>query len=227
MRRLVLPLASLGLVVLLASGVALAATVDCVVGEAFCVGTKKDDTLNGSEEREELYGLEGADQIFANGGDDDAFGGHDTDTIKGGEGADVLRGQKGRDKIYGEGGNDDLSDGSYRCPRSKPSRDDKNLLDGGEGDDYLYGQTKLYGSPGTDEIDGAYQFNGSRMIDGGPGPDVITSSGYAADTIYVQDGERDEVSCGPKTDTVYYDEGVDVVNPVSCERRITEAPPEG
>lgn len=45
-------LASVALVVVLASGMALAAVVNCVAGEDFCVGTKKDDTLNGSEERD-------------------------------------------------------------------------------------------------------------------------------------------------------------------------------
>jgi hypothetical protein len=42
------------------------------------------------------------------------------------------------------------------------------------------------------------------------------------DTIYVQDGARDTVACGPEEDTVYFDKGVDSVNPVTCENRISE-----
>jgi Ca2+-binding RTX toxin-like protein len=222
-RKLVL-LASIVLAVLLAAGVAFAATVNCVEGEDFCVGTNKDDTLNGSEVTDRIYGLGGIDQLFGNGGDDKLLGGKGTDTIKGGEGADTASGQtQGADKIYGEGGDDDLSDDSWVC-RDR-CIDDKNLLDGGDGEDYLYGDNKLYGGPGNDEVHGAYAFQGNRLIDGGSGTDTISSAGKATDTIYAQDGERDVISCGPKTDTVYYDGGIDSVNPVSCERRFTQPPP--
>jgi hypothetical protein len=33
---------------------------------------------------------------------------------------------------------------------------------------------------------------------------------------------RDTVACGPEEDTVYFDKGVDSVNPVTCENRISE-----
>ena len=45
--------------------------------------------------------------------------------------------------------------------------------------------------------------------------------------VYIQDGERDTISCGSSPDDiVYYDAGIDSVNPANCERRITRPPPE-
>jgi len=44
--------------------------------------------------------------------------------------------------------------------------------------------------------------------------------------VYAQDGERDEIDCEGNTDTVYYDAGIDVVNPFTCENRITAPPPQ-
>lgn len=69
---------------------------------------------------------------------------------------------------------------------------------------------------------GAYAFGGSRVIRGGSGEDRISSSGDVADTIYARDGDRDTVSCGPKEDTVYFDKGIDTVNPINCEKRIAQ-----
>jgi Ca2+-binding RTX toxin-like protein len=91
------------------------------------------------------------------------------------------------------------------------------LLAGGAGKDYLQGHSKLFGGLGNDEIYGVFVYGGNRVMRGGAGTDVISSIGRATDTIYAQDGERDEISCGPKTDTVYYDEGIDSVNLSNCE----------
>lgn len=214
--------ASVVLVVLLASGVAFALIVDCMEGENFCVGTNKDDTINGSEVTDHIYGLAGADEMFGNGGDDEAFGGKGIDTIRGGEGVDDVEGGRGPDKLYGEGGNDDMEDQSWRCTNRRGCFDEKNLLDGGEGNDYLFGYTKLYGGPGDDDLGAGYAFNETRtVLNGGPGLDTITGN-VSADTVYAQDGERDEISCGGNKDTVYFDAGIDVVNPATCERRISE-----
>ena len=59
MRRTVLLLASVGLAVLLASGVALAATVRCEGGT--CNGTLKDDRIVGTDQRDVVEALGGAD----------------------------------------------------------------------------------------------------------------------------------------------------------------------
>jgi Ca2+-binding RTX toxin-like protein len=225
-RRTILLLASISLAVLLACGVALAATVDCVAGEVSCVGTKNDDTLNGSDERDEMYGSGGDDLLLGNGGDDELLGYRGKDTIRGGEGEDTVYYQdQGVDKIYGGGRDDELTDASVHCTGTSHSWrcfDDENLLRGGRGDDYLSGNTKLFGGPGDDELYVSYPYKGTRTIlDGGPGLDTIEGAG-SVDTIYAQDGEQDEISCGGDKDTVYFDKGIDSVNSINCERRISE-----
>lgn len=45
-------------------------------------------------------------------------------------------------------------------------------------------------------------------------------------TVYAQDGEHDTISWGSSPDdTLYYDAGIDSVNPARCERPITGPPP--
>jgi Ca2+-binding RTX toxin-like protein len=225
MRKTVLLLASSALVVLLAAGVALAAVVNCVAGADECVGTNNPDTLNGSEVGDSMEGRSGDDRLYGNAGSDDFDGGRHEDTIRGGEGEDfVSYDLAGEDKIYGDGGQDFLVDDSQRCAPSGDCVGDRNLLVGGEGGDYLQGHSRLYGGPGNDEIYGVYFYGGSRVMSGGTGTDVISSQGRVADTIYAQDGERDEISCGPKTDKVYYDAGIDSVDSGNCERRIAQPP---
>jgi Ca2+-binding RTX toxin-like protein len=128
------------IVILLA---AWAATVDCVAGEFNCVGTKHDDTLNGSEDRDEMYGSSGDDLLLGNGGDDELLGYRGKDTIRGGEGEDTVYYQdQGPDKIYGGGRDDELTDSSVHCTGTSHSWrcfNDENLLRRGRGDDYLYG----------------------------------------------------------------------------------------
>jgi serralysin len=225
MGRPVLLLASGAFAVLLASGVAFAAVVDCEAGELLCSGTIRDDTLNGSEDREKLFGLAGNDAMFGNGGDDDLVGNRGADTMRGGEGRDYARDEtQGPDKIYGEGGVDYLGDSSYRCTKRRGCVDDKNLLDGGDGDDQLSGQNRLYGGPGDDALSADGLRRTPTTLDGGPGLDTM-EGGASPDTIYAQDGEIDEISCGGNKDTVYHDAGVDVVDPATCERRITQPAP--
>jgi hypothetical protein len=74
MRRTVLLLVSVALAVLLTAGVAWAATIDCVTGEYFCVGTDEPDTTNGSEEKDKIYGQDGEkDDLACGAGDDTIF----------------------------------------------------------------------------------------------------------------------------------------------------------
>lgn len=171
-----------------------------------------------------MYGQDGIDLLFGNGGHDNLLGGKGNDTVRGGEGEDTASGQsQGTDKLYGEGGNDNISDLSYRC--TTRCVDDKNLLNGGEGDDDLFGQNKLYGGPGDDTLEATGFKQTATTLDGGPGLDRIIGSD-SPDTIYAQNGERDEINCKANKDTVYYDAGIDSVNPATCERRITQPPPE-
>ena len=98
----------------------------------------------------------------------------------------------------------------------------RNVLVGGNGGDCIYGHGRLQGGSGDDYISGAYIFNEgvSREITGGGGNDRIRSYSDVDDTIGVRDNERDTVACGPGTDKVFFDRGIDSVNPLGCEERI-------
>jgi Ca2+-binding RTX toxin-like protein len=230
MRRTVLLLASTALAILLISGAAYAITKDCTAGADYCIGTNNSDTLNGSDVRDKIHGLDGNDTLLGNGGDDGLVGGKGNDLIRGGEGSDGVGSNNGpgADKIYAEGGDDSsLEDTSFRCGRDGDCVNDRNVIDGGEGNDYIYGNYKVFGGPGNDSLyawDSALNFDGMQrntiILNGGGGFDLLRGS-YSKDTIYAQDGEEDNISCASGTDTVYFDEGVDSVNPLNCEHRIS------
>jgi Ca2+-binding RTX toxin-like protein len=229
MRQTVLLLASTALTLLLACEIALAATIDCVAGEDYCIGTNNPDTINGSDVGEKIHGLDGDDTLLGNGGNDGLVGGKGNDVIRGGEGTDGIgsRSGPGADKIYLEGGEDSVEDSSFRCGRDGDCVNDRNVIDGGEGNDYISGNFKVFGGPGNDEVyawDSALNFDGKQrntiVLNGGGGLDLLRGS-YSRDTIYAQDGEEDNISCGGGNDTVYFDEGLDSVNPLNCEHRIS------
>jgi Ca2+-binding RTX toxin-like protein len=87
-RRLALAFAAIGVAVLLATGVALAATIH---------GTAGNDTLKGTSSADSLYGY---------GGDDSLEGLEGADGLLGGSGVDIILGGPGSDEIDGESGND-------------------------------------------------------------------------------------------------------------------------
>ncbi len=101
MRRravLVTTIMTAGLVV--ASGVALAATITCTGG--LCVGTSQDYTINGTNRKDTMRGR---------GGDDTLRGREQSDIVLGQADNDTLLGQEGSDKLTGGTGNDALSGG--------------------------------------------------------------------------------------------------------------------
>jgi Ca2+-binding RTX toxin-like protein len=91
MKRVVLLVAAIAIAVVLASGVAWAATI---------VGTNGDDTRTGTENRDFMYGLNGDDTLVGRGGNDVIEGGGDRDILRGGDGNDEVSGGPGRDEIY-------------------------------------------------------------------------------------------------------------------------------
>jgi len=242
MRKSILLLASMALAMLLVSGVAYAITKNCQAGADYCIGTDQADTLNGSDVRDKIYGLAGDDQLLGNGGNDSLNGGDDNDTLKGGDDTDRFNGGPGNDTLAGGPGLDNILATTNNGPGgpgndrvfggSNPSGTTefieeylgRNLLSGGAGDDYLYGHDRLDGGSGDDELRGSHNYGTekTRTITGGSGTDKISSDGPVEDTIYATDGEVDTVSCGPGTDTVYFDRGIDSINPLSCERRIAQ-----
>src|SRR5215204_261274 len=131
MKRPLLLLASTALALLVACGVALAATaIDCAVVGNPCNGTKGDDQITGTTD---------ADTISARGGNDQ---------ISALDANDTLRGQGGTYTINGQLGNDILSGGL-----------DNDTMDGGDGNDRYkfsdnFGPDRIEAdSSGVDTID--------------------------------------------------------------------------
>jgi Ca2+-binding RTX toxin-like protein len=117
MRKITMLLATVGAMLLLVSGVALAATIN---------GTSGHDTLRGGE---------GTDIIHGRGGSDTIHGGYGEDRLYGDTGNDTLRGGYGGDRLYGDTGNDTLR-GGHAQDRIFGGQG-RDIVDGEQGNDYI------------------------------------------------------------------------------------------
>lgn len=106
MRRPVLLLASLGFVVLLASGAALAVTEHCNVNR--CVGTNESDRLLGNDRPNWMVGRDGNDTLKGFLKPDYLYGSGGNDTLVAGRSERDEYGDTDRDYLYGGPGNDTL-----------------------------------------------------------------------------------------------------------------------
>lgn len=151
------------LLLLLASGVAWAATIQCSPDERRCVGTDNPDTIYGNDDDndqfEDIRGREGADRIYGRGGDDREYevggglhGDDGDDVVRGGDGDDSLFGGRGSDRLYG-GPGPDVLDGERQFGGGEPAAD---RISGGTGDDFI------------DALD-----TRKDQIDCGPGRDTV------------------------------------------------------
>ncbi|MHA3773988.1 hypothetical protein ACXR0O_20850 [Verrucomicrobiota bacterium sgz303538] len=96
--------------------------------------------------------------------------------IIGTELGDEFHGDSGADMFFGMGGNDRLF--ARQSFNSNPNEAAGDLLDGGEGDDFIGGAggaDTIFGGPGNDTIAGGY---GADTIDAGPGNDHVTACNY-------------------------------------------------
>ena len=113
MKRSVLLAITMAAALLLASGVALAATVK---------GTSGNDTLygtpDGNDTKDNILPYSGDDVVYALDGDDTVHHSYGDDKIYGGGGNDTLRGGFGNDEIWGGPGRD-LIDCAYVESRDK------------------------------------------------------------------------------------------------------------
>jgi Ca2+-binding RTX toxin-like protein len=98
MRRTATILATMALMVVFSSGVALAAF------EYSITGTDKTDILSGTRLAEQISGLGGPDQINGGGGADLVQGGQGADELGDGLGKDTVYGSSGADNMIGQGG---------------------------------------------------------------------------------------------------------------------------
>ena len=188
MKRVVVLLAVMATALVVASGVALAASIDCPNRpNGTCIGTSNDDTITGTPQ---------PDQIRARGGDD---------AVKARNAADFVLAGIGKDRVNGNGGDDELLFGGEVRPLDSETPTDfldksDDVVHGGPGNDQMIiggfgqgGQDRVYGDDGDDQI---------LVAQRGSGFDVKVT--------------KEIVDCGPGDDTVYRDKGVDMVK-ANCE----------
>jgi Ca2+-binding RTX toxin-like protein len=157
--------------------------------------------LNGNLGNDSIHAGNGADQIFGEAGNDTVAAGYGDNFVDGGDGDDSLGAQLGANTIFGGNGNDTIS--AYSAKSTQ-------LVDGGPGNDQIYGAGTLNGGDGNDTINGsagAGTFIGAT-VSGGAGDDDI-GGGNDDDSISGGDG-NDTVLGGPGFDTLSGGSGGDV-----------------
>jgi Ca2+-binding RTX toxin-like protein len=191
-RRAIVLLTTMAVVLVIGSGVALAATtINCPNEPSggtpdtalYCDGTSMADTMFGSDLRDYMFGRGGADTMHGNGG------------------TDILEGDNGSDHIYGDDGADtNLWGGTYN---------DFTNTGTDTSDDYVHGGS------GNDDITGGYAQSGVDRLYGEGGNDTIDASQRnAQDPAYQV--TKEIIDCGSgASDVVYFDKGLDVVK--NCE----------
>lgn len=207
---------------------------------------------NPDDDRDLVLGRGGDDVIFTgddadtlDGGDgnDSLHGGIDDDLIYGGQGADSIIGGHGSDTIDGNDGADfiDASDSSLLYPNEPDATDpfednDRDVVDGGTGDDTIYGgddDDSLHGGTGVDFIYGGidedtisggrhgdsmygeegddliFGYNHDDSLNGGEG---VSSPALDGDLDYLSGGDGDDTLYGgSQDDTLSGGEGADVM----------------
>ena len=124
-------LSTMAVVLVLGSGVALAATtihcpnepsIGSPSGSLYCYGTSMADTMSGSDLLDVMLGEGG------------------NDTMHGYAGGDSMEGGKGSDHIYGDAGNDSsLWGGALNAATNTYPDTSDDYVHGGSGDDHLFG----------------------------------------------------------------------------------------
>lgn len=164
------------------------------------------DVVDGGAGNDTITTGDDADIITGGSGDDSIDGGVDDDTISGGADDDFIVGGEGADDIQGDGGNDTIygglhpsypdslniiDDGSGGDPIDPEKTNGLDVIDGGDGDDLIFGQDDddtLYGGDGNDTLFGGIDEDelsggsGNDVLLGGQGADFV-SGGDDADTI--------------------------------------------
>lgn len=222
-RKAVLLVAVVGVALLSAGGIALAATVEC--GDGFCAGTEGDDRITGTDGADAVKGKSGDDTIDGRGDGgrfaDTLRGGDDDDTIYADGGPNPREGKGNRDNLIGRRGNDVLHGGQDKGeydPDEGPvdyiNNDD--LLSGERGDDTVYGRggrDYATGGPGSDEV---YGGPGRDVMLGDEGDDVLRAADGEADVVYCDEPYTGPAEgAEPGTNDVVYADAADDVRPGS------------
>lgn len=122
----------MGTATLLASGVALAKTVEwCKRDANKCEGTRNDDVLRGTNTPDRIFGLKGDDTLYGFGKSDKLYGGRGDDWLFGYRESDKLYGGRGADALIG--GYDDRADDTLKGGRGA----DEYYFGGNWGEDVI------------------------------------------------------------------------------------------
>jgi RTX calcium-binding nonapeptide repeat (4 copies) len=135
MRRSALLPATMALALLVASGVALAKTINCNGG--LCFGTNNPDSIYGTNKHDAIFAKKGGDFVSGRGradnlngesGNDRVFGGWGDDWVKGGRHDDMVKGNLGNDRITGGSGHNVIRAGDGMRDLIVCGDDSRNLI---------------------------------------------------------------------------------------------------
>lgn len=208
-----------------------------------------DDTVLAGEGNDDVRGGAGDDDLRGEAGDDELYGEDGDDVIDGGSGNDTIEGGDGRDSVSGGDGNDEIDTSGPDplidveifpgLPVDSAPENDRDLVDGGAGDDLIrtgddrdtitgglgndtifsgIDDDEVYGNEGNDSI---VDLQGSDFIDGGDGDDTIdagtnTFSDYIGDDPNLPVAGYPGILTDPNTtdglDTVFGGAGNDLIS---------------
>jgi hypothetical protein len=188
------------------------------------------DTIDGGGGNDVICSDGGNDVINAGAGNDHAYGGAGNDTVNGGPGRDWVNGDGGNDRLdtgpgsggsaFGGPGNDTIvlhADASFGFGDAGDDRISSFArhtgLDGGDGNDTLFGSKYADILAGDDGVDFLNGNGGDDTLNGGDGDDTL--HGDAGDDVMHGGDGNDVLTTGPsggagsKGDESYGDAGDD------------------
>ncbi|WP_322865743.1 hypothetical protein U5922_005785 [Aquicoccus sp. G2-2] len=161
-----------------------------------------DDSVFGGEGNDDLHGEVGDDSLYGEGGDDLLDGGEGNDNLSGGDGSDTALGGDGNDVIDTSGSDPAIDVPTFPgIPVDADPEDDRDSVDGGDGDDTITtgdDRDTIQGGAGDDHINAGID---DDVIDGGDGDDLITDP-QGADSVHGGEG-NDTILVGIDTFSDY------------------------
>jgi len=147
-------------------------------------GGNGNDSIEGEPGNDTLYGGDGSDKIEGDKYDTTTDVNNSSNVIHGGDGSDTIHGLEGNNYIEGGSGDDIIYSGYRGIPGKQNSPDDHKTQDtikGGQGNDTIHGdssgENNNYGGndllEGGDGDDVIYGYGGSDTIDGGKGSNLL------------------------------------------------------
>lgn len=169
MRKTIIFLTAVAAALVVAGGVALAATILCDGGN--CFGTNHPDTIYGTNRHDDIFakaggdyvtGRERGDDLDGQDGADRVLGGPGDDWVKGGDHDDVVKGDRGHDTINGGSGDNVIRAGDGM----------RDLIICGAGS-----KNFIYYDPGLDRFNNCVFTRSLQANESGDSPAMITGFG--------------------------------------------------